>query len=241
MIELIDMEQNKITDNLSKIIVIVVLIIIGLVIYKSPHLPPKVEKVADNVQTQTGSPADVLKIRGDDYINGNPSAPVTIIEYSDLECPYCRLFHATLTEAMNKYPGKIAWVYRNYPIEGLHKQARLEANAIECIGGLGGNDAYWLALNQIFATTKSNDGLDLNTIPTIVKNAGVKEADFEQCIANKNYDAKIMTQVKEIQELGIQGTPFSVIINNATGESIPVMGYQKFDKFDGTLSTIIKN
>ncbi len=234
------MEQNKTQDNLSKIIVLVVLIILALAIYKSPKLPPKVTKPADT-QAQTVNSVDILKLRSDDYVNGiAASAQVTIIEYSDLECPYCRLFHGTLMQAMQKYPGKIAWVYRNYPIEGLHKQARLEANAIECIGGIGGNTAYWNALNEIMSTTKSNDGLDLSTLPSIVKNGGVNQNDFEQCMTDKTYDAKIMAQVAEIQALGVQGTPFSVIINNTTGETTPVMGYQKFDKFDETLSKIIK-
>ncbi|MEI6400026.1 MAG: thioredoxin domain-containing protein [bacterium] len=235
------MEQNKTQDNLSKTIVLVVLIILALVIYKSPKLPPKVTKPADT-QTQTANTADILKLRSDDYANGiTASAQVTIIEYSDLECPFCRLFHGTLMQAMQKYPGKIVWVYRNYPIESLHKKTRFETNALECIGGIGGNTAYWNALNEIMATTKSNDGLDLSTIPTIAKNAGVSQTDFEQCMTNKTYDAKIMAQVAEVQALGVQGTPFSIVINNATGETTPIMGYQKFEKFDETLQKIIKN
>src|SRR3989344_3323501 len=71
----------------------------------------------------------VLPLGQNDHILGNPSALVKIIEYSDLECPFCARFHETMKQAMDEYgkDGKIAWVYRHFPLEQIHSSARLGA------------------------------------------------------------------------------------------------------------------
>ncbi len=97
-----------------------------------------------------------------DHISGNPGAELLIIEYSDPECPFCKKFHETMTQAMNEYgkSGKVAWVYRHFPLDSIHSRARREAEAIECAGELGGNDKFWAYLNKLMEITPSNNQLD---------------------------------------------------------------------------------
>src|SRR3989344_1522881 len=73
---------------------------------------------------------------GVDYILGNPNAPVKIIEYSDLECPYCKTFNATMNQIIQYYgmSGNVAWVYRHFPLASIHSKAPKEAEAVECAG-----------------------------------------------------------------------------------------------------------
>jgi hypothetical protein len=83
----------------------------------------------------------------DDHVFGNQNATVTVIEYSDFECPYCKQFHPTLKQIVNESNGSIRWIYRNYP---LHQHSLEELMAAECIAKLKGNDAYWKYSDLLF-------------------------------------------------------------------------------------------
>lgn len=97
-----------------------------------------------------------------DHVYGNPQAELLIIEYSDPECPFCKRFHETMTQVMKEYgdAGKVAWVYRHFPLDSIHSKARHEAEAIECAGELGGNEKFWAYLNKLMEITPSNNQLD---------------------------------------------------------------------------------
>jgi len=96
----------------------------------------------------------------DDHIVGNINAKIIIVEYSDLECPFCKVFHTTMRQVMEKGNGDVAWVYRHYPIPQLHPKAFHEAEATECAWEQGGNEAFWKYTNRLFEITPSNNGLD---------------------------------------------------------------------------------
>jgi protein-disulfide isomerase len=86
---------------------------------------------------------NMAPITSADHIRGNPNAPVKIVEYSDMECPFCKRFHPTMQQTVDEYDGKVAWVYRHFPLDSIHSKARSEAIATECAGELGGNDMFW--------------------------------------------------------------------------------------------------
>ena len=79
-----------------------------------------------------------------DHILGNPAAPVKVIEYADLECPYCKDFETTMHQVMDYYgtSGKVAWVYRPFPLTSIHSKAPEEAQAAECAAGLRQGDRH---------------------------------------------------------------------------------------------------
>ena len=85
-----------------------------------------------------------------DHVLGDASAQVTIIEYSDLECPFCSRFHTVQETIMKEYAGKIKWVHRHYPLDQIHPNARPYAYAAECAAEVGGNDAFWGMIDYIF-------------------------------------------------------------------------------------------
>ena len=83
-------------------------------------------------------------VSSDDHIKGSVEATVTIVEYSDFDCPFCTRFHGTMNNIVSKYSGDdVAWVYRHFPLEQLHPQAKAVAVASECVAKLGGNEAFW--------------------------------------------------------------------------------------------------
>lgn len=97
-----------------------------------------------------------------DHISGNPQADLMIVEYSDPECPFCKRFHETMTQTMSEYgkSGKVAWVYRHFPLDSIHSKARKESEAIECAGEIGGNDKFWEYMNKLMEITPSNNQFD---------------------------------------------------------------------------------
>lgn len=174
-----------------------------------------------------------------DHIKGSLSSPIVIVEYSDTECPFCKVFHTTMKSTISKYEGKVAWVYRHMPIESLHAKARNEANATECVAALGGEEAFWTYLDKIFEITTSNDGLDESLLPKLAKDLGIDEASFKTCLDSKKYDDKIGESISEAENAGIRGTPTSFIIKD--GKIVTeIPGAQPQEKIEEVINQILK-
>jgi protein-disulfide isomerase len=86
-----------------------------------------------------------------DWIRGNADGKVSIIEFSDIDCPYCARHHDTMKQLMTEYGDQISWVYRHFPLTQLHPDAFHKAEAAECAGELGGNEIFWQYLDILFA------------------------------------------------------------------------------------------
>ncbi len=147
-----------------------------------------------------------------EHILGSVNAEFTIIEYSDTECPFCKVFHNTMKEVMSSYSGRMAWVYRHLPIPQLHSRAPKEAEATECVAELAGNTAFWTYLDKIFTTTGSNDTLDPAQLPKLATQVGVSEAAFNNCLSSGKYTDLVEKSAQEGFSSGARGTPYSLIL-----------------------------
>lgn len=87
-----------------------------------------------------------------DHVLGNPDAEVTIIEYSDYECPFCKQFHPTLDRIVKESGGSVKWIYRHYP---LHQNSVERLVAAECVADIKGNDAFWKYSELLFGLLKT--------------------------------------------------------------------------------------
>ncbi|OGI95322.1 hypothetical protein A2917_02025 [Candidatus Nomurabacteria bacterium RIFCSPLOWO2_01_FULL_42_17] len=127
------------------------------------------EKVKEQIgealkDSATGRPKQIRPITSDDHILGNANARIVIVEYSDLECPFCKVFHNTMHQVVEKSGGNVAWVYRHYPIPQLHSKAFHEAEATECAWEQKGNDGFWKYIDKLFEITPSNNGLPVERL-----------------------------------------------------------------------------
>ena len=179
---------------------------------------------------------EVPPITQADHVRGDLSAPVQVIEYSDLECPFCKDFHATMIDVFAKYgaDNKIVWAYRHYPLEQLHQQAFTEALASECVAKEGGEAAFWKFVDNVFAVTKSNDGLDLKTLPTLAEAAGAPKLKFNTCMASKATEALVREDMQSGSKAGIKGTPFSIVISPA-GNKYTIEGAYPIAQVEATI------
>src|SRR3989344_3839273 len=140
---------------------------------------PKTEVAAEN----TDELENINPVTSADHIRGNPNADIVIVEYSDFECPFCKRFHPTMKQVMDEYgkSGKVAWVYRHFPLDSLHPvKARAEAAASDCAAELGGQDGFWKFADRFFELSPSNNQTDIDAVlPQIAKEIGLDMEKFK--------------------------------------------------------------
>jgi protein-disulfide isomerase len=175
-----------------------------------------------NEGEQAAQEIEVAPINSGDHILGNPDADVIMVEYSDTECPYCKNFHNTLHQAISEYgnDGKVAWVYRHFPIDQLHQKARKEAEASECAAEQGGNDAFWKYIDEVYKRTPSNDGLPESELPAIAASIGLDVNAFNECLASGKMAGVVEEDYQDAIRAGGQGTPYLVFLKGK--EKIPM-------------------
>ncbi|MES3006056.1 MAG: thioredoxin domain-containing protein [Patescibacteria group bacterium] len=211
----------------QKLIIPIAIIIAGgliaAAIFFTQSKPLTKPNVADVLKQ--GAEVTVTPVTDADHIRGNKDAKIIIVDYSDLECPFCKSFHLTIKRIFDEYGAgnKVAWVYRHFPLD-IHKKAPKEAEASECANELGGTDGFWKYIDEVYAVTTSNDTLDLTQLPVIAEKIGLDKAKFITCLDSGKYKEKIDTQYAEARAAGATGTPYTVIIIN--GESIPLVDEQ---------------
>src|SRR3989344_8109875 len=150
-----------------------------------------------NNQQPTTDQIQVAPVTEKDHILGSRNAKIIIVEYSDTECPFCKVFHATMKEIVQSYNGKVAWVYRHLPIVQLHSKAQKEAEAAECVANIAGNQAFWTYLDLIFEKTNSNDSLDPAELPKLATSIGVSEQAFSDCLNSGKFGESVQKSVEE--------------------------------------------
>lgn len=236
-------------DNLSIPLAITFagILIAGAIIFSDTAKPKIVAEQRGQVPTReqvgadtTDAPVDILALRADDHILGNPKANVVIIEWSDTECPFCKRFHETMNQVIDQYgkSGDVAWVYRHSPIDQLHPKARKEAEALECANEQGGNDAFWKYTNKLFEVTPGNNGLDVAMLPKIAEMVGLDSTKLMACVNSGKYTAHIQSDFENGANAGVRGTPFSIIWNRKTNAQKPLSGAYPFDNVKALLGIV---
>ncbi len=175
-----------------------------------------------------------------DPVLGKKDAPVTIVEFSDYECPFCKkAFTEVLPQIKKEYidTGKVKLVYKDFPLN-FHANAQKEAEAAQCAFDQGGDAVYYQFHDSIFGQTKGNGtGLALTELPVIAKKLGLDQGKFQQCLDSGKNEQEVKDDMAEGQKIGVSGTP-SWVIGKSTGDSIEgklVIGAQPY----AALKTII--
>lgn len=178
------------------------------------------------------------KVSASDHIYGDPDAPYTLIEYSDYECPFCKRFHATPKAIVDKYAGKVNWVYRHFPLGFHNPHAQKQAEAAECAAELQGNEGFWKYGDEIYKRTRSNKGFAIDRLVPMAVELGFNEAEFEECFNSGRHAPKVRADMADGQKAGINGTPGNVIRHNESGESRLLSGALDLATIEKTLMTL---
>ncbi len=170
-----------------------------------------------------------------DHIRGNKNAKITLVEFSDLECPFCKRVHPTMQRLLQDYDGKVAWVYRHFPLRSLHSKAAKEAEATECASEQG---KFWEYTDKIFEVTPSNDGLDLSQLPVLAEQVGLNKKKFEECLSSGKFAAHVSQDEQDAVASGGRGTPHTVILTS-DGKKIPASGALPYENFKAIIDPLL--
>jgi protein-disulfide isomerase len=221
--------KKNISNFVTPIAIIIAGIFIAFALYTRGNIPDgsKTNKADIINNALSGPKPEFTDIKSVDHIRGDKDSKIVIIEYSDIECPFCKIYHTTIKKIFEEFKAddQVAWVYRHFPIsygdDPLHKNSAKEAEATECAAELGGNDMFWAYTDAIYETTPSNDGLDLAQLPKIAVSVGLDEEKFTTCLDSGKYAEKVKASYEEALKAGAQGTPYTVI--KYKGEFIPLV------------------
>ena len=196
-------------------------------------------------QLPTKQPSMPLKISTDnDPIIGNPNAPITIIEFSDFQCPFCARFHVeTFPSIMNEYidKGQVKLVFRDFPIQSIHPNALPASVASECANEQG---KFKEMHDKLFENQKewSNQSLDnlMITFTQYALDIGLEDETFDTCLKNGKYVEEIQKDLDDGRNYGITGTPGFFVGNDQIG-FVELKGAQPFENFKKVIDSQLKN
>jgi protein-disulfide isomerase len=199
---------------------------------------PSANTAPNNQQALTPQ-GPVRPVDDTDNIRGNPNAPIVMIEYSDYECPFCKNFHDTMNKVMENYgkDGKVAWVYRQFPLEQLHPSAPRIAQAAECVADIGGNEAFWKFSDLVFGERETNEPTNISRLPEFAESAGVSEAEFNACLEDGRTKAAVEADIADGINAGGQGTPHTLVL--VGGQQGVISGAQPYETVSQILDTLI--
>lgn len=230
----------------EKITLPVSIVVAGLLIAGGIYLNGRITKEnptpTQQQQLKSENLSDVVRpIDGNDHVLGSSKARVLVIEYSDTECPFCKNFHATMNSIMQEYgkDEKVAWVYRHFPIAELHSKSFKEAVATECAANLGGNSKFWEYINKLYDTTPSNDNLDPKELTSIATAVGLSSTAFNTCLNSGEFDPRVNLDIQNAREIGIAGTPYSVIVDTKNKEYYPIEGAYPYTQIKAVVDLIL--
>lgn len=176
------------------------------------------------------NPINMNSLIDDDSIKGDPNAPITIIEFSDYECPFCQRFYlTTYQQIVENYidTGKVNLVYRDFPLS-FHQNAQKAAEAAECAGEQG----KYYEMHDLLFEKGVEGGID--SFKNYASEIGLNQAEFDECLDSGKMESEVKKDFADGQTLGISGTP-SFIINGKI-----LVGAQPYSVFEKEIEAELK-
>lgn len=199
-----------------------------------------IEKGPPGRQAKPFQPSDVT-ISGSP-MKGNADAPVTLVEFTDYQCPFCKR-HATTTmpEIVKNYvdTGKVRYVLRSFPLKSIHPNADKLAQAALCAGD---QDKYWEMHDRLFS---GNSKMDPSDFSDDIKAVKLNSASFKSCLDSGKYAKQIDTDIEDGSKLGVTGTPSFFLGKSGSGSTKfkateTLKGAVPYANFQQTIDKLLK-
>jgi len=160
------------------------------------------------------------EVTADDHVLGPADAPVTVVEYGDCQCPYCRGAARDVHRMLDRYPGKVRFVFRNFPIPQLHPYAEQAAEAAEAAAAQG---KFW-KMHELLLQPGSN--LDLDSLYGYAKRAGLDIGRFRTEVTGNAHAARIERDVRGGIRVGVNATPKFYVDGERIDGKLPLEGLE---------------
>jgi protein-disulfide isomerase len=169
-------------------------------------LVAELRKAGPSVRLVLDAPRSEVEVGSDDPILGKPGAAVTIVEFSDFQCPFCARVRPTLKSLYDAYGDRVRIVWKDFPLTAIHPQAFVAAQAGNCAREQG---KFWEYHDKLFANQQA---LQLEFLKKYAAEAGLDAAKFDACLDTAKYSDRVQQQMGAGNRLGVSATP-SVFIN----------------------------
>lgn len=228
--------MQKKGNTLIVLLLIVISFFAGYLFFKVKSLEQGQGKALGTTEQKQVEPK-IKKPDTKEHWQGAKNARYVWIEYADLQCPYCKQIHPDLTKLLNVNSGKLAWVFRHFPLP-LHEKAQKGAETTECASEQGGSDVFWKSLEVVFEKLPETE---LSDLPRLAEEIGVDEAKLKTCLDSGKFEKKVKDQLEEGTQAGVQGTPHGIIYDMKTGKNMPVSGALPYDSLQKELDNFISS
>jgi protein-disulfide isomerase len=198
---------------------------------------------------QAAAPAEPTTAKvslDDDPVLGNKDAPVTIVEFSDYECPFCkRHYDQTHAQLLKNYidTGKVKLVFRDLPLSFHDPMATTEAIAANCAREQGGDAAYYKLHDTMFEKTTSNGtGLTKDQLNQFAAAQGLNEANFKACVDSEKFKDEVAKDLADAGAAGASGTP-SFVVGKSNGQEVEgklIVGAQPYAAFQAEIDSLLQ-
>ena len=180
-------------------------------------------------QPTANQPAAVqsFSITKEDKVRGNFDAPVTLVEFSDFECPFCERIYPTFKKILADYPGKVRLVYKYFPLS-FHPNAQKASEAGECANEQG---KFWEMHDKLFDNQAS--GFSVDKFKQWAGEIGLKTNQFNDCLDSGKYASKVGADEQEGQAKGVNGTPATFVNGELISGALP------YESFKQAIDTIL--
>ena len=187
-------------------------------------------------QTPPGPTKAALNLQGGEML-GSKSAPITMVEFTDYQCPFCQRFHTTVFSELKKNyidTGKVRFYSRDLPLDSMHPNAMRAAQAARCASEQG---QYW-TLRDIMGANPSK--LDLDSLVSDAAGLKMDTGKFKSCVESEKYKQAVQTDVLDAMKIGADGTP-TFVIGKSTADGVDgevMVGAMPYEVFDRKLKSL---
>lgn len=176
-------------------------------------------KNAGAVKVMLEAPRYTIAVAAEDPVRGNAAAPITIVEFSDYQCPFCARVNPTLAKVRETYGDKVKIVFKDYPLPN-HPQAPKAAEAARCAGD---QKKYWEMHDAMFANQRA---LEVPALKQTARAIGVEGAAFDQCLDSGKYAATVLKGSEQGNQMGVNSTPTLYVNGRALIGAMPFENFK---------------
>ncbi len=236
----------------STFLLLAIVIVFGIIYFaKSGGVTGGATITGGTTNQPTQQPSQVRASIDDDAILGNKDASVTIIEFSDYQCPYCRKFWGeTFSQIKEQYINteKASLVFRDLPLSSIHPMAQQSAEAAECVREKGGDVAYFKYHDKVFSEQNIIDSGTPNgpvtktatyTATDLKKWAKETGYNIDSCLDSGKFRSEVQKDSSDAQTAGGSGTPYFVILKKGESSGTAISGACSYDAFSKALDAEI--
>ena len=162
-----------------------------------------------------------FNIAKSDHVRGDFNAPITLVEFSDFECPFCERHYPTMKQILSNYQGKVRLVYKHYPLS-FHPNAQKAAESSECADEQG---KFWEYHDKIFANQPN--GLSADKFKQWAVELKLNAKKFNDCLDVGKYAAKVQADFQEGSQKGVNGTPATFVNGQLVSGAVPYESFKQ--------------